>query len=32
MVNIDIAGTGKLTLIYMGDPEGNIVELQHWHR
>ncbi|MSU42003.1 MAG: VOC family protein [Pedosphaera sp.] len=32
LVTIDIAGTGKLTLIYMGDPEGNIVELQHWHR
>ena len=30
-VTIDIPGAGKLTLIYMTDPEGNIVELQHWH-
>ena len=27
-VTINIAGAGKLTLIYMTDPEGNIVELQ----
>ncbi len=32
VVTLDIAGAGKLTLVYMGDPEGNIVELQHWHR
>lgn len=31
LVTIDIAGAGKLTLIYMTDPEGNIVELQKWH-
>ncbi len=31
LVTIDIAGAGKLSLIYMTDPEGNIVELQHWH-
>ncbi|NNE93384.1 MAG: VOC family protein [Verrucomicrobiales bacterium] len=30
-VTIDIPGAGRLTLIYMTDPEGNIVELQHWH-
>ena len=31
LVTIDIAGAGRLTLIYMADPEGNIVELQKWH-
>ena len=31
LVTIDIAGAGRLTLIYMTDPEGNIVELQKWH-
>ena len=30
-VTIDIAGAGRLTLLYMRDPEGNIVELQKWH-
>lgn len=30
-VTIDIPGAGKLTLLYMKDPEGNIVELQEWH-
>lgn len=27
---IEIPGAGTLTLNYMTDPEGNIVELQHW--
>ncbi len=31
LVTIDIPGAGKLTLIYMCDPEGNIIELQKWH-
>jgi len=31
IVTIDIAGAGRLTLNYMTDPEGNIVELQRWH-
>lgn len=30
-VTIEVAGAGRLTLIYMTDPEGNIVELQQWH-
>ena len=30
-VTIDISGVGELTLIYMTDPEGNIIELQRWH-
>lgn len=32
LVTLDIPGAGRLTLIYMRDPEGNIVELQRWHR
>lgn len=31
LVTIDIQGAGRLTLIYMTDPEGNIIELQKWH-
>ena len=31
VVTIDIPGAGRLTLIYMYDPEGNILELQRWH-
>ena len=30
LVTIDIAEAGRLTLLYMTDPEGNIVELQKW--
>jgi predicted enzyme related to lactoylglutathione lyase len=30
MVTLDIPGAGRLTLVYMTDPEGNIVELQRW--
>lgn len=30
-ITVDIPGAGKLTLIYMTDPEGNIIELQRWH-
>ena len=30
-VTLDIPGAGLLTLIYMTDPEGNIIELQKWH-
>jgi predicted enzyme related to lactoylglutathione lyase len=32
VVTLDIAGAGRLTLCYMCDPEGNIIELQTWHR
>lgn len=31
LVTLDIPGAGTLTLIYMTDPEGNILELQKWH-
>ena len=30
LVTIEIPGAGTLTLLYMSDPEGNIVELQKW--
>ncbi|MBN2030472.1 VOC family protein [bacterium] len=29
-VSADIPGIGKLTFVYLADPEGNIVELQAW--
>ncbi len=28
----DVPGDGRITLHYMTDPEGNIVELQRWER
>jgi predicted enzyme related to lactoylglutathione lyase len=31
VVTIDIQGAGRLTLVYLADPEGNIIELQRWH-
>lgn len=30
LVTLDIPGAGRLQLIYMTDPEGNIIELQKW--
>jgi len=27
---MDVPGAGTITLVYLTDPEGNIVELQHW--
>jgi predicted enzyme related to lactoylglutathione lyase len=31
VVTLDISGAGRLTLVYLTDPEGNILELQRWH-
>jgi len=31
LVTLDIPGEGKLMVIYVCDPEGNIIELQEWH-
>ena len=31
ITTLEIREEGRLTLIYMTDPEGNIVELQNWH-
>jgi len=30
LVTVEIHGAGTITLIYMADPEGNIIELQKW--
>jgi len=30
LVSVDIPGAGRITFIYATDPEGNIIELQHW--
>jgi len=30
LVTVEIRGAGTITLIYMADPEGNIIELQKW--
>jgi len=32
VVSVEIPGAGKLRLVYVTDPEGNIIELQHWLR
>jgi predicted enzyme related to lactoylglutathione lyase len=29
-VSVPISGAGEITFAYMTDPEGNVVELQHW--
>ena len=30
MVTLEVAGAGKVTVVYVTDPEGNIIELQKW--
>lgn len=30
IVTVDLPGRGKLTEVYVADPEGNIIELQKW--
>ena len=30
VVTTPVPGAGTITLVYMTDPEGNILELQHW--
>ena len=32
LITADISGAGTITLIYMTDPEGNIVELLKWEQ
>ena len=32
VVEQDIGGVGRITLVYAADPEGNIIELQSWER
>jgi len=30
LVTVRIPGAGLITFVYVADPEGNIIELQHW--
>jgi len=30
VVSVEIPGAGEITFVYLTDPEGNIIELQHW--
>ncbi len=32
VVSVDVPGAGTVTFVYATDPEGNVVELQHWSR
>lgn len=32
VVAVDVPGAGTVTFVYLTDPEGNIIELQHWSR
>jgi predicted enzyme related to lactoylglutathione lyase len=32
LVSADIPGAGRLRFVYATDPEGNVIELQQWHR
>ena len=32
VVSTDIPDVGRITFVYATDPEGNIIELQHWER
>jgi predicted enzyme related to lactoylglutathione lyase len=29
-VSLEVSGAGKVTFVYITDPEENIIELQHW--
>jgi predicted enzyme related to lactoylglutathione lyase len=31
-ISTEVEGVGRLEVVYARDPEGNIVELQRWHR
>ena len=32
IVSVEIPGAGHITFVYVTDPEGNVIELQHWPR
>ncbi len=32
IVTTEIDGAGKARIVYVTDPEGNVIELQHWFR
>mgnify|MGYP001097759454 CR=1 FL=1 len=29
-IRVPIQGAGQITFVYVMDPEGNVLELQHW--
>jgi catechol 2,3-dioxygenase-like lactoylglutathione lyase family enzyme len=32
MTDVEIPGAGRVVFVYVADPEGNIIELQHWRK
>ena len=30
VVSLEVTGAGSITFVYLTDPEGNIIEVQHW--
>ncbi len=32
VVSLEISGAGRVTFVYLTDPEGNIIELQRWSK
>jgi predicted enzyme related to lactoylglutathione lyase len=32
LVSLDVPGAGRVTFVYLTDPEGNIIELQRWSK
>ena len=30
LVTVEIPNAGRITFVYVTDPEGNVIELQHW--
>ena len=32
LIDADIAGVGRISVVYAKDPEGNIIEIQKWIR
>jgi catechol 2,3-dioxygenase-like lactoylglutathione lyase family enzyme len=32
LVDGDVVGAGRITFVYVTDPEGNIIELQRWSK
>ncbi|WP_455276215.1 VOC family protein [[Eubacterium] cellulosolvens] len=30
VVSLEVRGSGKVKMVYVTDPEGNVIELQHW--
>lgn len=32
VVDLDVAGVGRITFCYALDPEGNVIELEHWDK